>query len=434
MSLLLLVAAAAVILFSIATIWHRPGFFAGVYLLTYGLAAFFGSIGPVGGAIAIVASLAAINRDESMQTFTLPEYFFLLWMAGQFFSLFTSPNLDVTTPYIASVLLIAGGGYLYARTFAQHPHFFEDLLLSACIITTLCMFQIFRNASGIGAIGESQGLSHVGLAGLPELCMAGIIAFLLFHRGHSWMITLAIIVFAFGVLSPFTLGLGTRSVLLSIGIGLVILLGFRLRQANGLPILTGIAASLATLTAVITIFWYQIAGTAVGRILLIGGLRLLSGSVSGSLDTDRSTLLRLDLYREAWNLFYQAPLLGSGSGSFGYLADNAVGAYPHNMFLEILVQSGLVGLLVFLAFSLPLAVNGLREMLKRPIAWTMAFAVIMMISAFVRYQVSMSITQGKSLFFALGCFAAHQIAERKPPAPANAANELQVTPAASESS
>lgn len=169
----------------------------------------------------------------------------------------------------------------------------------------------------------------------------------------------------------------------------------------------------ATLAASIMIFWYQIEKTPLGRIITMGSTRLTSGVATGDVGTDKSALMRLQLYQEAWDLFYQAPLIGNGAGSFGYLADNAEGAYPHNMFLEILVQSGLVGVILFMAFCVPLALGGFSNMLKRNFAWGSAFALTIFISAIVRHQVSMSITQGKLLFFALGCFAAQEIAQRR---------------------
>jgi O-antigen ligase len=51
---------------------------------------------------------------------------------------------------------------------------------------------------------------------------------------------------------------------------------------------------------------------------------------------------------------YENPLLGIGFGSFGlYYANTDERNYPHNMFLEILCETGLIGflLLLFLVFN-----------------------------------------------------------------------------------
>jgi O-antigen ligase len=53
---------------------------------------------------------------------------------------------------------------------------------------------------------------------------------------------------------------------------------------------------------------------------------------------------RIDLYREAFANFICNPIFGSGTGTFNYQKRN----YPHNIILELLTETGLIGLILFI--------------------------------------------------------------------------------------
>ena len=88
------------------------------------------------------------------------------------------------------------------------------------------------------------------------------------------------------------------------------------------------------------------------RILFIAGLGLFALSrvpiIKQSLDTlmyrfsnidnDMSTSIRLDMYYESINLFKENPILGKGTG--------ALPVYPHNFFVEVLAENGILSLIV----------------------------------------------------------------------------------------
>jgi O-antigen ligase len=413
MNTLLMLAAAGYIIFAIASIWSRPGLFAAAFLLTYGLAVFFGSIGPIAGATSIIVSVAAMNAQKRQHAIIPGEYAFILWLGMLTFSLFTTPVLDLTLQYVASVLLLAAGSYLYARTFATSPRFFEDLLFGGLFITTLCTAQLFLSTRTLQRLGDTLNMSPVGLAVLPELCLVGVLAYLLFHRAHSRIVTVSMLLCLFFVLAPLTMALGTRSLILSVGIVFLILLMLRAWHGNAARLFLGLAGGAASIAALVALFWSNIQTTKLGLLITLGAMRLTPSAGMGSIQADPSAMTRLQLYDSAWNIFYRNPIFGSGAGAFGYLADDAAGAYPHNMILEILVQSGVAGLLLFLAFCASLVLKGSRDVLQKPASWTAIFSLSLLVSGIVRLQVSMSITTGKLLFFALGCIAARLIAEKQ---------------------
>jgi hypothetical protein len=66
-----------------------------------------------------------------------------------------------------------------------------------------------------------------------------------------------------------------------------------------------------------------------------------------------STYARLDIFTQIQNNFKMNYLIGSGLGSFNYLFFNVdTFGYPHNIFVELFIENGLVGLFLFTNLSL----------------------------------------------------------------------------------
>lgn len=89
-------------------------------------------------------------------------------------------------------------------------------------------------------------------------------------------------------------------------------------------------------------------------------LALLFDSSTNNQD-NQSVTSRVEMMDFAINKITESPqnfLLGTGIGSFGYeYTGHDVRAYPHNIFIEILFELGLVGLLLFLFFLTSIFVN-----------------------------------------------------------------------------
>jgi len=65
-------------------------------------------------------------------------------------------------------------------------------------------------------------------------------------------------------------------------------------------------------------------------------------------ELDHSAAVRLDLWRDAMDLFHESPITGTGFNTYAYM--NRVGNYAdtHNFYLKVLVETGLIGLAIFL--------------------------------------------------------------------------------------
>ena len=95
----------------------------------------------------------------------------------------------------------------------------------------------------------------------------------------------------------------------------------------------------------------------------------------GDFEDDHSALTRVILWYTAWNLFLSSPVHGIGFGTFNFISDQYLpvvvdmpeGLGVHNIYLELLAESGMLGLLSFLAVAL----SGIRgaQMQGRSADW-----------------------------------------------------------------
>lgn len=64
--------------------------------------------------------------------------------------------------------------------------------------------------------------------------------------------------------------------------------------------------------------------------------------------SDRNVLNRFALYRSAIELFSRHSLIGVGVGGYSQIVSSDVRLYPHNIFLEIMTELGIVGMSIFI--------------------------------------------------------------------------------------
>jgi O-antigen ligase len=146
-------------------------------------------------------------------------------------------------------------------------------------------------------------------------------------------------------------------------LGLFLVLGFVLAIAGGrapfvfaaLPALVPIALSLRLPKGRILLSRAMLS-VLVLLLAAAGGLVLYKTATDHRLATfDRMERLaggnpRIEGYAEAIEIWHEEPLLGAGTGSWPLLTgrgDRTI--YPHNLFLELGSENGLVGVLLFLA-------------------------------------------------------------------------------------
>ncbi len=117
-----------------------------------------------------------------------------------------------------------------------------------------------------------------------------------------------------------------------------------------------------------------------------------------------SVNIRLKVYSTAWQLFKQKPLFGLGTGGFGTSGEQ----YPHNIFLEIAVENGLLGLVIFLCFLFTVCQRGYQFLNESIIkinkqAKIMGLIILVVgLSLFIERQFSFRFDMHKDLFVFFG--------------------------------
>lgn len=113
--------------------------------------------------------------------------------------------------------------------------------------------------------------------------------------------------------------------------------------------------------------------------------------------TDQSSQDRVELYTIAWYYIKQALFLGNGAGSTAY----TVGFYTHNIFMDVLLEYGIWGLIILLIFLLQFfsKCKKLRRIdVSNP---QMDFCVTVFISSFVLLLFSGTMYSEGAIWFAM---------------------------------
>jgi O-antigen ligase len=194
--------------------------------------------------------------------------------------------------------------------------------------------------------------------------------------------------------------LGGRGPLISVTISLTIPFLYRakLKLYNKLQIKKYFVFIVIILIVVVLISIYlyskDLATATLSRILLL---------FEPGMGTSAGT--RAEYYLTAYRLWLAKPFLGYGIGSWPILIGLPdVNSYPHNILLEIMVELGLVGLILF-GFILICALKGLiQSKYYKSILYSMVI-LMMFINAFTGAMFSGDINDNRIVFALLGLMA-----------------------------
>jgi O-antigen ligase len=133
-------------------------------------------------------------------------------------------------------------------------------------------------------------------------------------------------------------------------------------------------------------------------------LQRLANMVEGG-EFQGTAASRLELYEDALRFWPDAPLLGHGAGSWPILNDFPDRlTTPHNIFLEVAVESGVVGLILLVALLVvalrPVSIDRLRN---DPLALC---ALMIFVWAFLKANLGPDIAENRFMFLLLGVLTA----------------------------
>jgi O-antigen ligase len=120
--------------------------------------------------------------------------------------------------------------------------------------------------------------------------------------------------------------------------------------------------------------------------------------------------IRIEYWNSALELWRLNPILGGGSGSFAvYITGNDIHAWPHNIFLEILAEFGILGSLLFLSFLLyPIVYLNFKRDYSRSI-----FLMSLLIYVVFVASLTGDIESNRILYFITGIFFNNYIFSEK---------------------
>ena len=123
---------------------------------------------------------------------------------------------------------------------------------------------------------------------------------------------------------------------------------------------------------IVAIMLFTIAASYIAYLFMSNNLTTTLARLTKLQDeADQSTSInginRWDLWKAAYHYWLTAPLVGHGLNSFAvmYVGHDLDGLHPHDIFLEMLSEMGLVGLILFLIFMWVGARNASFARLKR---------------------------------------------------------------------
>ena len=228
---------------------------------------------------------------------------------------------------------------------------------------------------------------------------------------------------------------GWLYLMLLFGLGFVLTIGGGRGPllATGLALLIPVALSVRLTTRRI-LYWRTLLSVILLLPALAGGLALYTGITGDTLGTFKrlerllagaadefimSEGRRAEHYTAAVELWSQAVPFGHGAGSYPLLTDRPdERSFPHNMFLEVLVEGGVVGfvfLVALLATTLrPVSLERLRRD-SQALCAMMLFALV-----FLDCMISGDLADNRVLFMLIGLlalFAVRPIGAAAPAAP-----------------
>jgi O-antigen ligase len=129
-------------------------------------------------------------------------------------------------------------------------------------------------------------------------------------------------------------------------------------------------------------------------------LRRLSGMIDDG-ELQGTAALRFERYQDALRFWPEAPLLGAGAGSWPILSGvRDQMSTPHNMVLEILVETGIVGVVLMMALLVvairPVSIDRLRN---DPLALC---AFMLFVWLFIKAQLGPDVADNRLMFMMLG--------------------------------
>ncbi len=235
-------------------------------------------------------------------------------------------------------------GAVFAGTRRSDLRLFLYLVLAVAAATASLM--VVKLLSGIPLVAAVGGRFSLAATEYPiylgRTSADGIIIAFYAILAAATVRTRLLAMMALPVLIAALLSAGSRGPVVALMLGLVIFAAFAATNRRARRRMLLIAGVLVVTAMIVPLV---VPGSVLTR-----SLSAILGGTSGLSSNGRFTL-----WSQAYTTFEQHSFLGIGTGGFGALS--AENLYPHNLFLEIAAELGLVGLVVIVGIVGSLAMN-----------------------------------------------------------------------------
>lgn len=330
------------------------------------------------------------------QRFPIPRFY---WMVPAFLVVMVTPTLYADTFVATSsfyandkLFRLATVGIVSAlvapvlvRTSQELIVLAGSILLVAVVMSGFMLVEILQGIDlwrwqiyGISTISLGRGFGY----GMVAACL-----FIFMSESKSRSLAFMGLMIWFSVM---VIGVGNRQgllgALLAVGVGWLFMMA---KKGSGIKAKTLIAVSVAVIGGMLSI-----------SLIPENALARVASPIESGLAGDASTQARLRLFSEAWDLFLSQPL-GAGLGAFASLGLKSGVTpvnYPHNVFLEVLAEGGVIAF-VFLCAMVVYAYLNSFKYARRTIGGV--FMVMLLILSLVVASLSSDLVGNKILLAAV---------------------------------
>lgn len=313
--------------------------------------------------------------------FYVKDIIFYIWILLMVISIWFTPHQQDGILKTAKFIFLSMSMIFLSRVILKNKYDFitciKFFVLFSCIFELIVLLDFIQNGAPLGRY-KYQEVHPVPLSMLGSINI--MIVLLLYVEREIKAISVILIL----VLNLSTVIIASsKGPIVSLIVALILLLPYLKKKIN-LKIVTS-----SILTSCIVYF-------IILRTQFISNLEVLISRFENTSD-DASTEERLDLYNIALDTFQENPLFGGGISCF------IEGTYPHNVFLEILAENGLIAGLLFLILVCFIIKKYYEYILKANyIHFINVITLTIVVMSLINLMYSWSYVDNKFLYLGLG--------------------------------
>jgi O-antigen ligase len=327
--------------------------------------------------------------------------FSMFYVATVFYAPDPSSARALAMRYGAVCLGYYALGRLYLKIERYGKSFLFDFGLAATVLTLAFGHLALESMRGVRrlSVGES---SAVGFSQSLDLSLVFCATYVLCARPSRYAIAkrvLALVVL-FAVIQ-LVLANATRGVVVSFVVTLFIttaLYAFAHEQVRRSYRVGILLLALAVSATVLTMDLFAERSSVYSK----GVERILMNFSDGTVSLDPSSEARLAKLEAGLERAAADPVLGGGLGSYNYHTGEG---YPHNLFVEVLAETGTVGTVLLAGMVAAYVAMAVRVVRQSQFQFTHTLCFGLLVMALAHQQLSFRLWMSKLLFLAMGCLA-----------------------------